>query len=288
MTLIVLLALRGRGDIARRHADGSACAETVGARRPRSRPARRASATSARRSRAGWAAATRCCSRCRQRPTGPMSAPIQQISAEHERGVTLSRATQRWAGARADRRSSAAVHRGHAGLGSGWARSRSCSITSRSPSGPEPTWWPRPMSTLHRPVRRSGWWRRCRGRSRWRCWPKAAPQRTCSPPRRWDGSAPPARSCSSSRAWRGMRARGGEGAAMTGAALGAALPFGALADAARALGDLGAASLGVAGPAGPRLRERRAVQSRGDRRAGCSSRVLGRLRHTAPSRRAAA
>ena len=28
---------------------------------------------------------------------GPMSAPIQQISAEHERGVTLSRATQRWA-----------------------------------------------------------------------------------------------------------------------------------------------------------------------------------------------
>ena len=38
---------------------------------------------------------------------------------------------------------------------------------------------------------------------------------------------------------------------MTGAALGAVLPFGAPADAARALADLGAASLGVAGPAGP-------------------------------------
>ncbi|WP_419837157.1 type II secretion system F family protein [Candidatus Poriferisodalis sp.] len=28
---------------------------------------------------------------------GPMSAPLEQISAEHERGVTLSRAVQRWA-----------------------------------------------------------------------------------------------------------------------------------------------------------------------------------------------
>lgn len=28
---------------------------------------------------------------------GPMSAPLEQIAAEHERGVTLSRAVQRWA-----------------------------------------------------------------------------------------------------------------------------------------------------------------------------------------------
>lgn len=28
---------------------------------------------------------------------GPMSAPVEQVCAEHERGVTLSRAVQRWA-----------------------------------------------------------------------------------------------------------------------------------------------------------------------------------------------